>query len=228
MTSQPTTTPATDAPPTTSSAPPQQQPPTPTTSTLNPTATPFLPAIASLPTLAPTAQAATLDLLFEPSPDLHALALPTMRALSFASYDDLIATLRKQLLEIAEVVVGDEEGRGRLYGVLGSHPRLGEKRPGVVVGGLSRGEQAHLQGEEEELGRLNKEYEERFPGLRYVLWVNGRARGEVLRDMRARIERGDVRAEERAVIEAMCDIAADRARKLLQKSAEEAVENTKS
>jgi 2-oxo-4-hydroxy-4-carboxy--5-ureidoimidazoline (OHCU) decarboxylase len=57
-------------------------------------------------------------------------------------------------------------------------------------------------GEEvEELARLNREYEERFPGLRYVLWVNGRPRGEVLRDMRERIERGDVRAEERAVIE---------------------------
>ncbi|KAH6839558.1 OHCU decarboxylase-domain-containing protein [Chaetomium sp. MPI-CAGE-AT-0009] len=218
MTPPPTTNPATDAPSTSTSSsapPPQQQQPAPaSTSTLNPTATPFLPAIASLPTLSPTAQAATLDLLFEPSADLHALALPTMRALSFSSYDDLIATLRTQLLDIAEAVVGDDEGKKRLYNVLGSHPR--------------KKEQAHLRGEEEELGRLNKEYEGRFPGLRYVLWVNGRPRGEVLADMRARIERGDLRAEERAVIEAMCDIAADRARKLLQKSAEEAVENTKS
>ncbi|KAH6627403.1 OHCU decarboxylase-domain-containing protein [Chaetomium tenue] len=208
---------------------------------LNPTATPFLPAITSLPTLSPTALTATLDLLFEPSADLHALALPTMRTLSFASYPDLIATLRAQLLEVAGQVVGDEEGRGRLYGVLGSHPRLGEKKGNVGggvgggVGGLSvlsEGEQGHLVGGggegEEELGRLNREYEERFPGLRYVLWVNGRPRGEVLRDMRERTERGDVRAEERAIIEAMCDIAADRARKLLQKSAEEAVENSKS
>lgn len=133
-----------------------------------------------------------------------------MRALSFDSYSDLITILRAQLLDIAEQVIGDEDGKKRLYGVLGSHPRLGEKKTPEGAGGpglsaLSKGEQGHLTGdggeEEAELGRLNREYEERFPGLRYVVWVNGRPRGEVLRDMRERIERGNVRAEERAVIE---------------------------
>ncbi|KAG7290082.1 hypothetical protein NEMBOFW57_000076 [Staphylotrichum longicolle] len=183
---------------------------------LNPAATPFLPAIASLPTLSAAALTATLDLLFEPSPDLHALALPTVRTLSFASYTDLIDTLRAQLLDIADAVAGDdaedEEGRRRLYGILGSHPRLGEKRKEVVLSGFSAAEQRHLQQgkeeEERELARLNREYEERFPGLR--------------------IARGDVREEEREGIRAMCDIAADRASKLLQKSAEEAVENGRS
>jgi 2-oxo-4-hydroxy-4-carboxy--5-ureidoimidazoline (OHCU) decarboxylase len=37
--------------------------------------------------------------------------------------------------------------------------------------------------------------------LRYVVWVNGRGREEIIRDMRARIERGDLRGEETAVIE---------------------------
>ncbi|KAK4039402.1 OHCU decarboxylase-domain-containing protein [Parachaetomium inaequale] len=223
---------------TTPAAPSTQQPQPQTEQsppTLNPTATPFLPAITTLRTLSPPALTATLDLLFEPSPDLHALALPTVRTLSFASYDDLIATLRTQLLDIAAAVEGDAEGRRRLYGVLGSHPRLGRKKKeeggeNGGMSGLSKAEQGHLTGAEveEELGRLNEEYERRFPGLRYVVWVNGRGREEVVADMRARIERGDLRGEERAVIEAMCDIAADRARKLLQKSAEEAVENSKS
>jgi 2-oxo-4-hydroxy-4-carboxy--5-ureidoimidazoline (OHCU) decarboxylase len=47
------------------------------------------------------------------------------------------------------------------------------------------------------LGELNAEYEARFPGLRYVVWVNGRGREEVMADMRRRIERGDLREEER-------------------------------
>lgn len=53
----------------------------------------------------------------------------------------------------------------------------------------------------EELARLNGEYEERFPGLRYVVFVNRRGRGEVMGDMRRRIERGDYGAEEREGIE---------------------------
>ncbi|KAK4120257.1 hypothetical protein N657DRAFT_164874 [Parathielavia appendiculata] len=200
-------------------------------SPLHSAATPFLPAITSLPTLSDTALTSTIDLLFEPSPDLHALALPTVRALSFASYDDLIATLRTQLLDLTSAVRGDEEGRGRrtLYGILGSHPRLGEKKnkgvQGEGQGGLSQlsaEEQRHLREEDEELAGLNREYEERFPGLRYVVWVNGRGRGEVMADMRRRIRRGDIREEEKEGIQAMCDIAVDRAHKLVKKAAEEA------
>ncbi|KAK4131531.1 hypothetical protein BT67DRAFT_485686 [Trichocladium antarcticum] len=198
--------------------------------TLNPTATPFLPAITSLPTLSDTALTSTLDLLFEPSPTLHALALPTMRTISFASYPDLIATLRTQLLDLAAAAAaaaaaapsGAGEGvRTRLHDILGSHPRLGA---GAAAGlsALSRDEQRHLRAEGQRLGGLNGEYEARFPGLRYVAWVNGRGRDEVMADMVRRIGRGDLRAEEREGIRAMCDIAADRANKLLTKSAEEA------
>ncbi|KAK3339767.1 Oxo-4-hydroxy-4-carboxy-5-ureidoimidazoline decarboxylase [Lasiosphaeria hispida] len=196
---------------------------------LNPTATPFLPAVASLPTLPDAALTATLDLLFEPSADLHALALPTLRTLSFATYPDLIETLRDELLAIAESVGSDGDGDGRapLYSILGSHPRLGEPKK-EVLSAQSAAEQRRLQeggGEEgERLRRLNREYEARFPGLRYVVFVNGRGRGEVMEDMRRRIERGDVREEEREAIRAMCDIAKDRAAKL-QKSSSEAVEN---
>lgn len=169
-------------------------------SSLNPAATPFLPAISSLPTLSDTALRATLDLLFEPSPELHTLALPTIRTLSFASYDDLIATLRDQLLEIAAAVESNEEGKQRLHRVLGSHPRLGERKR-QALSEQSREEQRHLQGEgeagAEELARLNGEYEGAFPGLRYVVFVDGRGREEVMADMRRRIARGDLREEER-------------------------------
>jgi 2-oxo-4-hydroxy-4-carboxy--5-ureidoimidazoline (OHCU) decarboxylase len=53
--------------------------------------------------------------------------------------------------------------------ILAAHPRLGEKK---VNSAQSRGEQAGLNtgGEEEaeQLRDLNREYEEKFPGLRYV------------------------------------------------------------
>ncbi|KAK4448962.1 Oxo-4-hydroxy-4-carboxy-5-ureidoimidazoline decarboxylase [Podospora aff. communis PSN243] len=193
-------------------------------SPLNPSATPFLPAVTSLPTLPDASLTSTLDLLFEPSPDLHALALPTLRHISFDSYDHLIATLRESLLAIAASLTSDDD-RKPLHNILGSHPRLGEPKK-ETLSEQSRKEQARLQeGKEEEremLRGLNEEYERAFPGLRYVVFVNGRGRPEVMEDMRRRIERGDVREEEREGIRAMCDIAADRARKLLLASQEAA------
>jgi len=66
------------------------------------------------------------------------------------------------------------------------------------------------------LQALNEEYEARFPGLRYVVFVNGRSREVVMGDMRERIETGTMEGEVRKASQAMCDIAVDRARKLGQ------------
>ena len=63
---------------------------------------------------------------------------------------------------------------------------------------------------------LNEEYEKHFPGLRYVVFVNGRSRDVVMRDMRERIDGGTMESEVRLASEAMCDIAVDRAIKLGQ------------
>jgi hypothetical protein len=46
------------------------------------------------------------------------------------------------------------------------------------------------------------------------VFVNGRPRSEIMQNMRARIDRGDVKAERQEAIQAMCDIALDRASKL--------------
>ncbi|KAK4174333.1 Oxo-4-hydroxy-4-carboxy-5-ureidoimidazoline decarboxylase [Triangularia setosa] len=199
---------------------------------LNPTATSFLPAISSLSTLPDTTVTSTLDLLFEPTSELHSLALPTIRTCSFGSYDELIDTLRGQLLTLASEVQDNSDGKKKLHHVLGSHPRLGApkaKKQGEKEEELSeqsRHEQRQLRGGDEKearrLAELNEEYERTFPGLRYVVFVNGRGRGVIMEDMERRIRRGDSREEEKEGIQAMCDIAKDRAKKLL-KSAEEAV-----
>ena len=49
-----------------------------------------------------------------------------------------------------------------------------------------------MQGGEEvvaELARLNEAYEAKFPGLRFVVFVNGRGRGEIMGIMNERIEK---------------------------------------
>lgn len=123
------------------------------------------------------------------------------------------------------------------------HPRLGCGDPAAVVRAgnsissmndiatvseLSTKEQAQLQqpaekeAEEAELliRVLNEEYEKKFNGLRFVTFVNGRGREEVVGEMRERLmaTRGDrvVHEEEemRVAIGAVCDIAEDRARTL--------------
>ncbi|KAK3899157.1 Oxo-4-hydroxy-4-carboxy-5-ureidoimidazoline decarboxylase, partial [Staphylotrichum tortipilum] len=162
-----------------------------------------------------------------PSPTLHALALPLLlTSPPFPSYAALIDAVRTVLLSLvaeAQFPTADTapEARGKLHAILGSHPRLGERKK--AVGAISKNEQRHLNNTEEgktegetELERSNREYEERFPGLRYVVWVNGRGRAEVLEDMKRRTGEGSLEGEERAGVGAMCDIAADRARKLGQ------------
>lgn len=162
---------------------------------------PTLPDVTSLPTLPDGELIAILDLLFEPSDDLHTLALPTLRAITFASYPELVDTLRDQLLVIAQSVHADPDARKPLHSILGSHPRLGEKK---VHSTQSAAEQAQLHagadGEAEKLAALNKEYESKFPGLRYVVFVNGRGRDVIMEDMRKRIDRADLEEEEKEAI----------------------------
>ncbi|KAK1751434.1 Oxo-4-hydroxy-4-carboxy-5-ureidoimidazoline decarboxylase [Echria macrotheca] len=180
-----------------------------------------LPRIEDLPSLSEDSLREILDLLFEPSPALHALALPTVRTSGgFTSYDGLIDYIGTLLYELAGYHEGDMERKEKLHAILGAHPRLGEPKK-ETLSKQSREEQRRLQGDTEEAGRLrelNRVYEETFPGLRYVAFVNGRGRGEIMRDMEGRIARGDGREEEREAIRAMCDIAKDRAGKLLRAS----------
>lgn len=87
-----------------------------------------------------------------------------------------------------------------LESILGAHPRLGAKK---VDSTQSQSEQAHLQGnpdEGEQLRALNEEYERQYPGLRYVVFVNGRSRSAVMDDMRNRIANSDLKSERAAAI----------------------------
>ncbi|KAI9852408.1 MAG: hypothetical protein M1824_001997 [Vezdaea acicularis] len=185
------------------------------------TPTPSLPTDPStIPSLPPETQQHILDLLFEPSPALHKLSLPLPAPPK--TYSALISTIRSHLLTLlTSPSTTDAE---TLDAILSAHPRLGEKKVGVV-GSISRAEQAGLNardgdadGDAEEEGRrleeLNRRYEEVFPGLRYVVFVKGRGREVIMGDMEMRIHRGERQVERREAVEAMCEIALDRAEKL--------------
>jgi 2-oxo-4-hydroxy-4-carboxy-5-ureidoimidazoline decarboxylase len=114
-----------------------------------------------------------------------------------------------------------------------AHPRLGA--PPASVSALSFVEQGYDQVTAEraahdaetararvaaELDRLNAAYEARF-GFRYCVFVAGRARSELLADFEAALD-ADRLAELRRAIDAVVDIAADRASKLGVARAQEA------
>lgn len=126
-----------------------------------------LPLVDSLPALSTTERAAVLDALFEPCTALHTLSVELLQTETFPSYFDLIASVGVQLTDLSESPsTSDTEWLDK---ILGAHPRLGEKK---VESAQSQAEQAQLNtgGEEEaaKLRNLNDEYEQAFPGLKYV------------------------------------------------------------
>jgi 2-oxo-4-hydroxy-4-carboxy--5-ureidoimidazoline (OHCU) decarboxylase len=125
-----------------------------------------LPPPSTLPHSSDSTLTHVLDLLFEPSPPLHALTLPVLRSSAFPSYDALIAAVHALLTALA--TSDEREHVDKVSKILCAHPRLGEKK---VESEQSAKEQAGLQGGDEEsemLEGLNEVYEEVFPGLRYV------------------------------------------------------------
>jgi len=154
-----------------------------------------LPPATTLPTLPASTQTSVLADLFEPSESLNNTIL-SLLSTPHPSYPVLInQTIKPHLLSLRAT------NSQLLLSILASHPRLGAPK---IDSAQSAAEQAQLQGGEEvvaELARLNEAYEAKFPGLRFVVFVNGRARGEIMAIMRERIERGDWEAERDGAIE---------------------------
>lgn len=112
-----------------------------------------------------------LDTLFEPSPELHQLMLPVLSNQTFPSYTSLIDAVHGRMSALS--ATNSPADRKLLFGILGSHPRLGRGPANPErLSELSKTEQAQLntgaEEEAEKLRALNVEYEEKFPGLRFV------------------------------------------------------------
>jgi len=169
-----------------------------------------LPSITDVPTLPVVDRVRLLDILFEPCLQLHTLSVELLGKNLFASYDDLIIGIGLQLTELSQSKSSSD--KAWLEAILAAHPRLGEKRIQSVS---SQAEQAQLSTsstqEVSELASLNAQYEARFPGLRYVVFVDGRPRSAIVQDMKARIARCNIEEERASAIKAMCQIASNRA-----------------
>ncbi|KAJ8515741.1 hypothetical protein ONZ45_g6901 [Pleurotus djamor] len=135
-----------------------------------------------------SALATTLTLLLEPSPVLIAKVVPTLSSnlqeptSSVATYTDLIdATSR---------VIRTLDTRDKAEFISG-HPRIGETKN---LSNLSAKEQGAVQASNptppEVLARLaylNMCYERVYPGLRYITFVNGRSRAEIVEEMEGKL-----------------------------------------
>ena len=126
-----------------------------------------LPSISALASIGTLERAQVLDVLFEPCTQLHTLSVSLLHEQNFSTYDALIDAVGKQLQDLSQSNL--ESDRKWLERILIAHPRLGEKK---VNSEQSRKEQAQLNEggaeEPEKLASLNRQYEEKFPGLRYV------------------------------------------------------------
>ena len=129
---------------------------------------PTLPATWSIPSLSQEDQFKVLDTLFEPSPELHTLLAPVLANQPFSSYKSLIDAVGDRMSALS--AANSPVDKKILYGILGSHPRLGRAPTSTSeISELSKREQAAMGAEEQgKLKALNTEYEEKFPGLRFV------------------------------------------------------------
>lgn len=117
--------------------------------------------------------------LFEHSPVLDEHLVPNLvdpSSPTFSSYTDLI--------ERSAAIIHSWPPNLQSSFISG-HPRIGEQNP-KQLSALSASEQArHFTPPWviERLGWLNGVYEERYEGLRYITFVNGRTRTEVMEEM---------------------------------------------
>lgn len=131
-----------------------------------------LPPPNTLPSLPEDTQLRVLDTLFEPSPQLHRLMQPVLPNQTFPTYTSLIDAVGGRMSALC--AANSPIDRDVLFGILGSHPRLGRgpTANSEHLSELSKREQAQLQAGAEEqaekLRVLNAEYEDKFPGLRFV------------------------------------------------------------
>ncbi|KAK6455806.1 Oxo-4-hydroxy-4-carboxy-5-ureidoimidazoline decarboxylase [Scheffersomyces xylosifermentans] len=186
-----------------------------------------LPPVNLLSKLSREEQTEILGHLFEPCETLSSFIVESVieKDSHHKTYKQFIETVRKELLEYLKNAENESYRSNapidpKISKIIAAHPRLGgsSKTTNVKLSQHSSAEQKSLESsskeDAEKLIQLNDLYESTFPGLRYVVFVNGRSRPVVMQNMKERIDRNDIHLERVESFEAMCDIALDRARKL--------------
>jgi 2-oxo-4-hydroxy-4-carboxy--5-ureidoimidazoline (OHCU) decarboxylase len=166
-----------------------------------------LPSVQRINDISPEEQEELLNNLFEP----HSAIVSYLSSLFQSSYESYTHFIEAAYNKFREL----DPQSPLVKEIISSHPRLGLPR-GTELSEHSSKEQESLQGDDtvKEFIQLNSEYESKYPGLRFVLFVNGRDREQVKKFFKQRIARGDYDLEVLDAIRAMCDIAQDRVNKL--------------
>ncbi|KZT53398.1 hypothetical protein CALCODRAFT_440137 [Calocera cornea HHB12733] len=171
-----------------------------------------------------------MELVFEPSstiedslPSLHA-ALVANPPKSHADVIDTFAAIVKTLPWQARTPL------------LTAHPAIGQKKLSALSATEQRSTETVDPVVQEQLIILNGAYEMKFPGLRYVTWVNGRTKAQVAEEMKGMLEVRTVESIDPSIIvphtpgspewveeldrgaEATMNIAKDRTNKILANS----------
>lgn len=181
----------------------------------------MLPETKNIAQLSDTQIGAVLDALFEPCAALKSYLIPKIRTRPSANYPKLIDFCRACLHTLIDEYETDSQAHSQVCNIVCAHPRLGvPKRDISSLSVHSQNEQKSLNcgdpnGElGQKLARMNELYEEKFPGLIFVVFVNGRTREEIIEIMKERIASSNWKDEVRHAFDGMCDIALDRVNKL--------------
>ncbi|KAA1468836.1 hypothetical protein DENSPDRAFT_544640 [Dentipellis sp. KUC8613] len=153
-------------------------------------ALPTLQAIASSDDLTSTGPlAGALSTLFEPSPVLFSHLVPqlhrTRDRASALTYQSLISDAART------IATWDPDLQASF---IGAHPRIGEVNGLSALSAAEQAARATPPEVLERLGVLNAAYEVRYEGLRYITFVNGRSRKEIMEEMEAflGVGKGDI------------------------------------
>jgi 2-oxo-4-hydroxy-4-carboxy--5-ureidoimidazoline (OHCU) decarboxylase len=128
--------------------------------------------------------------LFESSPALFEFLVPSVIAIIANPENRIPQRTFNALIDIG-IRELDDWPHTRKASFLGGHPRIGEIKG---LSALSASEQAAHATPPEVLARLselNEEYERRYPGLRYITFVNGRSRKMIMVEMEEKLGIGD-------------------------------------
>ncbi|KLO11610.1 hypothetical protein SCHPADRAFT_792156, partial [Schizopora paradoxa] len=134
-----------------------------------------------------------LSLLFEPSPILIEELVPQLASSFSSTPTSKHPKSYKELVDNAIAVVQSWDPDKQADFVKG-HPRIGEVK--VAMSSMSAAEQGHSQAGAgaatdpnvlKRLGFLNEVYEQRYPGLVYITFVNGRSRAVIAEEMEQKL-----------------------------------------
>ncbi|KAJ3517738.1 hypothetical protein NLJ89_g295 [Agrocybe chaxingu] len=144
-----------------------------------------LPALADIQASSSSPQsplANALEILFEHSPILINALEPQLNAVlkSSPTLDSYVQLIDAALVELANWDVGAQSE------FISGHPRIGESANLSKLSASEQGAQGVIPTPPEVLARLehlNALYEVKYPGLRYITFVNGRSRAVIAEGM---------------------------------------------